>query len=1049
MIRIRTAMRASVWLTLLGLMYAAPVSADDAPDPIGLWRFEKIEASHVIDSSGHDHDGVCRGAPQLTAGVAGNAIVLGGGSYVLVPTDANLHLTQATITAWVYLDALGGGIGFNRGASWEDNRFMLHTALGSGPDGRLWFTHSDGEQAIKTPGPAMPIKQWTHVAVTCDGHEKRIYINGDLALSIAQEVPLVVDGAPFSIGRAQGLTPADTAGAVDEVALYDTALSAEQIAADFHRFVPPKLGATQTLTSPNDYSQSLRIDAISIEAPMSATLVAVQAEDNAQAVQLDGEGKTPGSDLITVRFPPAANPGRYTLTARVAVRDMRDFGRGWRIEVSGGDDVIGWHVVHGYDYKQVDGFRDGVIPFQLNATDIPLQVRMFWVEQDDSKPKVQLRDLTLARVGDLPPVSIVKVWPDHIRYREDQDGKVTVTCRNNTQRSLNVTLHVDLAHDLGPTRRISNQRVTLDAGVTSDYEVPLVHGGGRFGYEVTATALMDGNVIDTGREFFCVADNPYLVTTHHYRFSDGMVDRRNWRKEAVSLNSILGAQIGGQWAQLKHDTIWSVRNWVDLNATESDLADTALEARQAYVTMWERYSWSPGGCIDMTPQVPVWLDGDNGRYIYSHDHNVRLVRSLKHQGIGVITYILPFGQGLEAIDMARRNPQWFCIDNDLLDFTSYNVADLIKVREFRHRLEKAPPEQWPIFQQQSQALPGVGYIQVNFTNDEVFEHVIDEVRRSTQTYDWDGVRWDVGHMNTGHAWGRWRPFVDFYGKPVCDSPEQMVEQTVSNLSRFKAALRETWPNFAFGTNYGGENPLLYPAMTQELMRDGGWLLDEETRRWSWPDSKYRFWDKYYQYVSDRGELMTSLGGHYNPYGPTPLKALPFPVMRMYTMIFGLAGHGHPEMYTRSNVFPVGDAAQLAVRYGALLFDPELRRVEDPAAVIDVTPESIWWDRSVLKRTLSDGRQRWVIHLINPPVGEQMEDNVDNALPDPVRDVSLTLRLPRGATNTRAWAICCESWQTGDVPRTQAHALDARRDGDTLTVTLPELLFWKTIVIELD
>jgi hypothetical protein len=58
-------------------------------------------------------------------------------------------------------------------------------------------------------------------------------------------------------------------------------------------------------------------------------------------------------------------------------------------------------------------------------------------------------------------------------------------------------------------------------------------------------------------------------------------------------------------------------------------------------------------------------------------------------------------------------------------------------------------------------------------------------------------------------------------------------------------------------------------------------------------------------------------------------------------------------------------------------------------------------------------------------------------------------MPAGRQTVRAWALTCESWRTGEKARTQAVPLEVLRDGGTLIVRLPEVLFWKLVVFEFE
>ena len=89
-------------------------------------------------------------------------------------------------------------------------------------------------------GAPLPLNQWTHVAVTFDGANAMFYINGAPTGSGAFSFGYLYD-APFAIG-ASGANPDATNpnirtgvnsfnGSLDEVRVYDRALSAAEVTA--------------------------------------------------------------------------------------------------------------------------------------------------------------------------------------------------------------------------------------------------------------------------------------------------------------------------------------------------------------------------------------------------------------------------------------------------------------------------------------------------------------------------------------------------------------------------------------------------------------------------------------------------------------------------------------------------------------------------------------------------------------------------------------------------------------------------------------------------
>ena len=824
--------------------------------------------------------------------------------------------------------------------------------------------------------------------------------------------------------------------------------------------------------STSGYAQPVKVEAENLQIPAGAAVVEDADASAGKAIELYGEKKQSGSDLITVSFPKAESAGRYTFKLRTNASDMHDLGRGWRAEIQAGNDVVGWNVLHGYHFKEAKGYCDFEVPFELLEPGMQPVVKMFWlmnVGDDGSKPVVRIDRTEMVRTGDLPALQIIKVWPDKIRYLEGQDGTVTVTCRNTTGAELEGVVKVELFHDLAEARAIGEQPLMLAAGESKEISLPLRHGGGKFGYEVRATAFVNGKAVDSASEYFCVSNNPYDVATHCYTWSDGEYHRKDWRVRNVRAEEIFPAMIDGRWKDaLERETLWGIRGWLDLTISDEDLAECAEQARRAYVTQFEVFAWSPGGCLDMNPKEEVWLTGDDCRWVYSKSQIIRKVAALKKQGIGVTTYIIPFGQGLESLRLQKEHPEWFCrvmpgVSSPTIDYAAGAAEpdNAKKVRQLTEALQSAPKSGWPKFQLQAVALSlsHVGYYVLNWNRPEVLNYVEDQVIASIKTFDWDGVRWDCGHLNTGSVYPGvvpWKPFTDYQGKPLCNSPDEMVDQTVAHLTHFKARIREVRPNFCFGTNWGWfKETEQYPKMVAELARDGGWFLDEVAHRYSWPEycgPGAVTWKKYYKVISDQGEYLTSLGGHYNPFGLRPQTPTGSPALWLYRQIFGLAGHSHPEQYLRSKCFPIGDPAQFAVRFGRFLFDTELRKIKEPQTFVTVqSSRPLWWQESVLQKR-EKGRETWVIHLINPPISESkderyIEGNVTSALPLAVRDVTVSLKMPSGKAVASAWALTSESWKTGDRAVTQAVPLEIKRGAENVTVSIPEVLFWKVLVFE--
>ena len=77
---------------------------------------------------------------------------------------------------------------------------------------------------------AIPIGQWTHIVGTHDGATGRIYVNGKQRGKTRVTRPLSRSAGPLLIGAAGGRR--SFRGVIDEVRIYNRALSRAQVRAD-------------------------------------------------------------------------------------------------------------------------------------------------------------------------------------------------------------------------------------------------------------------------------------------------------------------------------------------------------------------------------------------------------------------------------------------------------------------------------------------------------------------------------------------------------------------------------------------------------------------------------------------------------------------------------------------------------------------------------------------------------------------------------------------------------------------------------------------------
>jgi hypothetical protein len=81
-------------------------------------------------------------------------------------------------------------------------------------------------------GAHLPTDTWTHLAATFDGSTQRLYVNGELVGTRPQAGDISVSGGKLRIGGSSGSGDDYLTGYIDEVRVYNRALTQAEIVAD-------------------------------------------------------------------------------------------------------------------------------------------------------------------------------------------------------------------------------------------------------------------------------------------------------------------------------------------------------------------------------------------------------------------------------------------------------------------------------------------------------------------------------------------------------------------------------------------------------------------------------------------------------------------------------------------------------------------------------------------------------------------------------------------------------------------------------------------------
>jgi len=205
---------------------------------VAYWSFDEGSGNIVYDASGNNNHGSLINGPKWTQGKIGGALQFDGvNDYVEVPDSESLDITKAiTVGAWVYPRARQSvydrdGIVIKGGAYY----------LTITPSGKV-AVHFYG---LTSPGyhdsnQIVPLNQWSHIATTYDSAtgKIRIYINGSLDREITTSGAINPSTYVMGIGSEWNGRSRFFNGLIDEVRIYNRALSPEEIRFHYSRGGP-------------------------------------------------------------------------------------------------------------------------------------------------------------------------------------------------------------------------------------------------------------------------------------------------------------------------------------------------------------------------------------------------------------------------------------------------------------------------------------------------------------------------------------------------------------------------------------------------------------------------------------------------------------------------------------------------------------------------------------------------------------------------------------------------------------------------------------------
>ena len=255
-------------------------------------------AGEVRDSSGNNLNGTTvrinttTSYPTAAAAKVCNGAFTNGSNYFRIADGPLMDLTDAmSITAWIRLTSLSTEL---RSIFSKDENYEFH--INNSRQVYWWWNNSNGTaRSFVSPANSITLGTWHHIGVVYSSTRQSIYIDGvERAFTTYANEILMTNNDPMEIGADQGINDRIWNGAIDEIKLYDRALSGAEVSAD--------MNATHACANTLGSFSVTVASTASVCAPVAVTIRALQSDGSA----------LPSAYTGTVTITTSANHGNWS-----------------------------------------------------------------------------------------------------------------------------------------------------------------------------------------------------------------------------------------------------------------------------------------------------------------------------------------------------------------------------------------------------------------------------------------------------------------------------------------------------------------------------------------------------------------------------------------------------------------------------------------------------------------------------------------------------------------------------------------------------------------
>lgn len=204
---------------------------------VGYWSFDEGAGTIAHDFSGHGNHGTLVNSPTWVDGKKSKSLRFNGSSsYVKVEHSSSLEMTtNVTVSAWIKRSSAtyyGHVVLMPVSDSSWNQPYIAYGLQYHDTTNTIKFVLGYDDNNLTTNDAVTPDNDvWFHAVGTYDGHYRKLYINGVEVSSVAETRTLISTSARLNIGMENTQTTYPFNGILDDVRIYNRALSASDVKA--------------------------------------------------------------------------------------------------------------------------------------------------------------------------------------------------------------------------------------------------------------------------------------------------------------------------------------------------------------------------------------------------------------------------------------------------------------------------------------------------------------------------------------------------------------------------------------------------------------------------------------------------------------------------------------------------------------------------------------------------------------------------------------------------------------------------------------------------